>query len=109
MVEKFNETDLMKEIKSCTYEQDYETAVKLADKLELNKIRNVSSLCLLGEVFLHEGELDSAERKVIPRRNTTIKNLFPLRHGIYIGIFSDIVWTREKANGFRFSSIRLNS
>ena len=76
MVEKFNETDLMKEIKSCTYEQDYETAVKLAD---------------------------------IPRRNTTIKNLFPLRHGIYIGIFSDIVWTREKANGFRFSSIRLNS
>lgn len=65
MVEKFNETDLMKEIKSCTYEQDYETAVKLADKLELNKIRNVSSLCLLGEVFLHEGELDSAEKVLL--------------------------------------------
>lgn len=65
MVEKFNETDLMKEIKSCTYEQDYETAVKLAEKLELNKVKNVSSLCLLGEVFLHEGELDSAEKVLL--------------------------------------------
>lgn len=65
MVEKFNETDLMKEIKSCTYEQDYETAVKLVEKLELNKVKNVSSLCLLGEVFLHEGELDSAEKVLL--------------------------------------------
>ncbi len=64
-MEKFNETDLMREIKSCTYEQDYETAVKLAEKLELNKVKNVSSLCLLGEVFLHERELDSAEKVLL--------------------------------------------
>lgn len=64
-MEKFNETDLMKEIKSCTYEQDYETAVKLAQKLELNKIKNVSSLCLLGEIFLHEGEIDLAEKVLL--------------------------------------------
>lgn len=50
-MEKFNEADLMKEIKSCTYEQDYVTAVKLAEKLDLNKMKNVSSLCLLGEIF----------------------------------------------------------
>ena len=37
-MEKFNETDLMKEIKSCTYEQDYETAVKLAEKLDFIRI-----------------------------------------------------------------------
>ena len=46
-MEKYNETDLMKEIKNCTYEQDYETAVTLAQKLELNKIKNVSSVLLL--------------------------------------------------------------
>lgn len=64
-MEKFNETDLMKEIKSCTYEQDYETAVKLAEKLDLNKMKNVSSLCLLGEIFLHEGENDLAEKVLL--------------------------------------------
>lgn len=64
-MEKFNEADLMKEIKSCTYEQDYVTAVKLAEKLDLNKMKNVSSLCLLGEVFLHEGEKDLAEKVLL--------------------------------------------
>lgn len=64
-MEKFNEADLMKEIKSCTYEQDYVTAVKLAEKLDLNKMKNVSSLCLLGEVFLHEGENDLAEKVLL--------------------------------------------
>lgn len=64
-MEKFNEADLMKEVKSCTYEKDYITAVKLAENLELNKIKNVSSLCLLGEVFLHEGIMDSAERVLL--------------------------------------------
>ena len=64
-MEKYNETDLMKEIKNCTYEQDYETAVKLAEKLDLNKMKNVSSLCLLGEIFLHEGENDLAEKVLL--------------------------------------------
>lgn len=64
-MEKFNEADLMKEIKSCTYEKDYGTAVKLAEKLELNKVKNVSSLCLLGEVFLHEGETELAEKALL--------------------------------------------
>ena len=64
-MEKYNETDLMKEIKNCTYEQDYETAVTLAQKLELNKIKNVSSLCLLGEIFLHEGENEQAEKVLL--------------------------------------------
>lgn len=64
-MEKFNEADLMKEIKSCTYDQDYVTAVKLAEKLDLNKMKNVSSLCLLGEVFLHEGENDLAEKVLL--------------------------------------------
>lgn len=64
-MEKFNEADLMKEIKSCTYEQDYVTAVKLAEKLDLNKMKNVSSLCLLGEIFLHEGENDLAEKVLL--------------------------------------------
>jgi len=64
-VEKFNEADLMKEIKSCTYDQDYVTAVKLAEKLDLNKMKNVSSLCLLGEVFLHEEENDLAEKVLL--------------------------------------------
>lgn len=64
-MEKFNEADLMKEIKSCTYEQDYETAVKLAEKLDLHKIKNVSSLCLLGEIFLHEKENDLAEKVLL--------------------------------------------
>ena len=71
-MEKFNETDLMKEIKSCTYEQDYETAVKLAEKLDLNRIKNVSSLCLLGEIFLHEGENDLAEQVLFPMENITL-------------------------------------
>ena len=43
-MEKFNEADLMKEIKSCTYDQDYVTAVKLAEKLDLNKMKNVSKM-----------------------------------------------------------------
>lgn len=64
-MEKFNEADLMKEIKSCTYDQDYETAVKLAEKLDLNRMKNVSSLCLLGDIFLHEGEKDLAEKVLL--------------------------------------------
>ena len=64
-MEKYNETDLMKEIKNCTYEQDYETAVQLAEKLDLNKMKNVSSLCLLGEIFLHEGENELAEKVLL--------------------------------------------
>lgn len=64
-MEKFNETDLMKEIKSCTYEKDYVTAVKLAEKVDINRIKNVSSLCLLGEVFLHEDEKDLAEKALL--------------------------------------------
>ena len=72
-MEKFNETDLMKEIKSCTYEQDYETAVKLAEKLDLNRIKNVSSLCLLGEIFLHEGENDLAEQVLLKAYEKTPK------------------------------------
>lgn len=64
-MEKFNEADVMREIKSCTYEQDYETAVKLAEQLDLNKMKNVSSLCLLGEIFLHEGENDLAEKVLL--------------------------------------------
>ncbi len=64
-MEKFNEADLMKEIKSCTYDQDYVTAIKLAEKLDLNKMKNVSSLCLLGEIFLHEGENDLAEKVLL--------------------------------------------
>ena len=64
-MEKYNETDLMKEIKNCTYEQDYETAVQLAQKLDLKKMKNVSFLCLLGEVFLHEGENELAEKALL--------------------------------------------
>lgn len=52
----------MKWKQECTYEQDYVTAVKLAEKLDLNKMKNVSSLCLLGEIFLHEGENDLAKK-----------------------------------------------
>lgn len=64
-MEKFNEADVMREIKSCTYEEDYETAVKLAEQLDLNKMKNVSSLCLLGEIFLHEGENELAEQVLL--------------------------------------------
>lgn len=64
-MEKFNEADVMREIKSCTYEEDYETAVKLAEQLDLNKMKNVSSLCLLGEIFLHEGENELAEKVLL--------------------------------------------
>ena len=64
-MEKYNETDLMKEIKRCAYEQDYEQAVQLAQTLDLNKMKNVSYLCLLGEIFLHEGENDLAEKVLL--------------------------------------------
>ena len=64
-MEKYNETDLMKEIKRCAYEQDYEQAVQLAQTLDLNKMKNVSYLCLLGEIFLHEGENELAEKVLL--------------------------------------------
>ena len=63
----------MKEIRSCTYEKDYVTAAKLAEKLELNKIKSVSSLCLLGEIFLHEDKKEQAEKVLLKAYERTPK------------------------------------
>ncbi len=64
-MEKYNEADLLKEIKSSVYEGDYATALRLSQDLDLNRIKSISALCLLGEILIHEKQYDKAEKLML--------------------------------------------
>lgn len=49
---KINEGALTKQIKTLVMQERYEEAMKVLDEIEVSKIRNISILCLVGEVYM---------------------------------------------------------
>ncbi len=85
-MEKYNESDLLKKIKSSVYDGDYTTALTLSQDLDLNRIKNISALCLLGEIFIHEKQYDKAEKLLLRAYDKTPKGrrILDLLTSLYI-------------------------
>ena len=49
---KINEGALTKRIKTLVLQERYEEAMKELDEIDVSKIRNISILCLVGEVYM---------------------------------------------------------
>ena len=59
---KINEGALTKQIKTLVMQERYEEAMKVLDEIEVSKIRNISILCLVGEVYMGLKRYDEAEQ-----------------------------------------------
>lgn len=60
-MEKYNEAEILRDIRHCVYDGDFDRAMEYADQLDIHKIKNISSLCLLGEVYLEKEKYETAE------------------------------------------------
>ena len=60
-MEKYNEAEILRDIRHCVYDGNYDRAMELADQIDIHKTKNISSLCLLGEVYLEKGKYEAAE------------------------------------------------
>lgn len=65
MDNKINEAALTKRIKTLVLQERYEDALKALDEIDVSKIRNISILCLVGEVYMGLGRYDEAEQVLL--------------------------------------------
>ena len=75
---KINEGALTKQIKTLVMQERYEEAMKVLDEIEVSKIRNISILCLVGEVYMGLKRYDEAEQillRVYEKNPNTIRIL----------------------------------
>ena len=83
---KINEGALTKQIKTLVMQERYEEAMKVLDEIEVSKIRNISILCLVGEVFMGLKRYDEAEQILLRvyEKNPNTRRILDLLTTLYI-------------------------
>ena len=83
---KINESALTKRIKTLVLQERYEEAMKELDEIDVSKIRNISILCLVGEVYMGLERYDEAERILLRvyEKNPNTRRILDLLTTLYI-------------------------
>ena len=83
---KINEGALTKQIKTLVMQERYEEAMKILDEIEVSKIRNISILCLVGEVYMGLKRYDEAEQILLRvyEKNPNTRRILDLLTTLYI-------------------------
>ena len=83
---KINEGALTKQIKTLVLQERYEEAMKVLDEIEVSKIRNISILCLVGEVYMGLKRYDEAEQILLRvyEKNPNTRRILDLLTTLYI-------------------------
>ena len=83
---KINEGALTKQIKTLVMQERYEEAMKVLDEIEVSKIRNISILCLVGEVYMGLKRYDEAEQILLRvyEKNSNTRRILDLLTTLYI-------------------------
>lgn len=83
---KINEGALTKQIKTLVMQERYEEAMKVLDEIEVSKIRNISILCLVGEVYMGLKRYDEAEQILLRvyEKNLNTRRILDLLTTLYI-------------------------
>ena len=83
---KINEGALTKQIKTLVMQERYEEAMKVLDEIEVSKIRNISILCLVGEVYMGLKRCDEAEQILLRvyEKNPNTRRILDLLTTLYI-------------------------
>ena len=83
---KINEGALTKRIKTLVLQERYEEAMKELDEIDVSKIRNISILCLVGEVYMGLERYDEAERILLRvyEKNPNTRRILDLLTTLYI-------------------------
>lgn len=83
---KINEGALTKQIKTLVMQERYEEAMKALDEIEVSKIRNISILCLVGEVYMGLKRYDEAEQILLRvyEKNPNTRRILDLLTTLYI-------------------------
>lgn len=83
---KINEGALTKQIKTLVMQERYEEAMKVLDEIEVSKIRNISILCLVGEVNMGLKRYDEAEQILLRvyEKNPNTRRILDLLTTLYI-------------------------
>ena len=83
---KINEGTLTKQIKTLVMQERYEEAMKVLDEIEVSKIRNISILCLVGEVYMGLKRYDEAEQILLRvyEKNPNTRRILDLLTTLYI-------------------------
>ena len=55
------ETQLLKELKNCVSDDAFDEALKIIEQIDVARIKVAPKLCLIGEVYMHEGLYEAAE------------------------------------------------
>ena len=83
---KINEGALTKRIKTLVLQERYEEAMKELDEIDVSKIRNISILCLVGEVYMGLERYDEAEQILLRvyEKNPNTRRILDLLTTLYI-------------------------
>lgn len=83
---KINEGALTKQIKTLVMQERYEEAMKVLDEIEVSKIRNISILCLVGEVYMGLKRYNEAEQILLRvyEKNPNTRRILDLLTTLYI-------------------------
>lgn len=83
---KISEGALTKQIKTLVMQERYEEAMKVLDEIEVSKIRNISILCLVGEVYMGLKRYDEAEQILLRvyEKNPNTRRILDLLTTLYI-------------------------
>lgn len=83
---KINEGALTKRIKTLVLQERYEEAMKELDEIDVSRIRNISILCLVGEVYMGLERYDEAERILLRvyEKNPNTRRILDLLTTLYI-------------------------
>ena len=83
---KINEGALTKQIKTLVMQERYEEAMKVLEEIEVSKIRNISILCLVGEVYMGLKRYDEAEQILLRvyEKNPNTRRILDLLTTLYI-------------------------
>lgn len=83
---KINEGALTKRIKTLVLQERYEEAMKELDEIDVSKIRNISILCLVGEVYMGLERYDEAERILLRvyEKNPNTRRILDLLTTLYV-------------------------
>lgn len=68
------ETQLLKELKKCVSDERFADALAIIDQIDVNRIKVAPNLCLIGEVYMHEGMYEDAERVFVRAYDKTPSN-----------------------------------
>ena len=86
MENKINEGALTKQVKTLVLQERYEDALKVLDDIDVSRIKNMSILCLVGEVYMGLKRYDEAEQILLRvyEKNPNTRRILDLLTTLYI-------------------------